>query len=57
MRSGTRLLPVLALALTIAVAVPLGAASPPPEDTADRPHSENMRLVGASLAPGAVTGP
>jgi hypothetical protein len=58
MRPGKRfLLPVLALALTIAVAVPLGAASPPPEDTADRPHSKNMRLVGASLAPGAVTGP
>ena len=59
MRSGKRLaLPVLALALVIAAAVPLGgAAAPPPEDTADRPHSDNMRLVGASLRPGAVTGP
>ncbi|HXV57406.1 MAG TPA: hypothetical protein VD704_06015, partial [Gaiellaceae bacterium] len=57
MRSGKRLLPVLAFALTILVAVPYGSASPPPEDTPDRPHSDNMRLVGASLAPGAVTGP
>ncbi len=58
MRSGKRfLLPVLALALTILVAVPYGAASPPPEDTADRPHSDNLRLIGASLRAGAVTGP
>ena len=58
MRSGTRLLlPVFALALTILVAVPNGAASPPPEDTPDRPHSDNLRLIGASLRAGAVTGP
>ncbi len=59
MRSGKRFaLPVLALALVIAAAVPLGgAASPPPEDTPDRPHSENMHLIGASLRAGAVTGP
>jgi hypothetical protein len=58
MRSGKRLtLPVLAFVLTILVAVPYGAASPPPEDTADRPHSDNMRLLGASLRAGAVTGP
>lgn len=58
MRSGKRfLLPVLGLALIILVAVPYGAASPPPEDTADRPHSDNLRLIGASLRAGAVTGP
>jgi hypothetical protein len=59
MRSGKRFaLPVLALALIIAAAVPLGgAAAPPPEDTPDRPHSDNMRLIGTSLRPGAVTGP
>lgn len=59
MRPGKRLalLPALALALTILVAVPYGAASPPPEDTADRPHSDNLRLIGASLRAGAVTGP
>jgi hypothetical protein len=59
MRSGKRFaLPVLALALMIAAALPLGgAAAPPPEDTPDRPHSDNMRLVGATLRPGAVTGP
>jgi hypothetical protein len=58
MRSGKRFaLPVLALVLTIFAVVPIGAASPPPEDTPDRPHSANMRLDGASLRPGAVTGP
>lgn len=58
MRSGKRfLLPVLGLALIILVAVPYGAANPHPADTPDRPHSDNMWLVGASLAPGAVTGP
>jgi hypothetical protein len=57
MRPGKRfLLPVLALALTIIVAVPLGAAVPP-DDTADRPHSQNMHLLGSSLRAGAVTGP
>ena len=58
MRSRKRfVLPVLALALTILVAVPYGAAAPPPEDTPDRPHSDNLRLIGASLRAGAVTGP
>jgi hypothetical protein len=59
MRSGKPFaLPVLALALVVAAALPLaGAAKPPPEDTPDRPHSDNMRLVGASLRAGAVTGP
>jgi hypothetical protein len=58
MRSGKRFaLPVLALVVTVLAVVPLGAASPPPEDTPDRPHSDNMRLDGASLRAGAVTGP
>jgi hypothetical protein len=59
MRSGKRfVLPVLALALTIAtVAVPSGGAASPPDDTADRPHSQNMHLLGSSLRAGAVTGP
>ena len=58
MRPGKRFaLPVFALVLTILVAVPYGAASPPPEDTPDRPHSDNLRLIGASLRAGAVTGP
>ena len=58
MRPGKRFaLPVFALVLTILAVVPIGAASPPPEDTPDRPHSDNMRLDGASLRAGAVTGP
>ena len=58
MRSGKPFaLPVLALVVTILAVVPIGAASPPPEDTPDRPHSDNMRLDGASLRPGAVLGP
>jgi hypothetical protein len=58
MRSGKRfVLPALALILTIAtVAVPAGGASPP-DDTADRPHTKNMHLLGSSLRAGAVTGP
>ena len=53
MRPGKRFaLPVFALVLTILAVVPIGAASPPPEDTPDRPHSDNMRLIGASLRPG-----
>jgi hypothetical protein len=58
MRSGKRfVLPVLALALAFAaVAVPTGGAVPP-DDTADRPHSQNMHLIGSSLRAGAVTGP
>jgi hypothetical protein len=58
MRSAKRfVLPALALILTIAtVAVPAGGASPP-DDTADRPHTKNMHLLGSSLRAGAVTGP
>jgi hypothetical protein len=58
MRSGKRpLLSVLAFAFAIAVAVPIGVAATSPHDTPDRPHSDNMKLLGASLRPGAVTGP
>ena len=60
MRPGKRFaLSVLAaVALTFVVAAPSGAAKPPhPDDTADRPHSDNMVLVGTSLRPGAVLGP
>jgi hypothetical protein len=59
MRSGKRfVLPALALILTIAtVAVPAGGAASPPDDTADRPHTKNMHLLGSSLRAGAVTGP
>jgi hypothetical protein len=47
----------LALAVAIAVISPYGAAAVPPDDTPDRPHSQNMHLIGSSLRPGAVTGP
>jgi hypothetical protein len=60
MRSRRRLaLPVFALVLLISFAVVpySGAMKPPPEDTPDRPHSDNMILMGASLRAGAVTGP
>jgi hypothetical protein len=57
MRSRRRpVLPVFAIVIAIAVAAPLAAAAPP-NDTPDRPHSQNMHLVGASLRDGAVTGP
>ena len=57
MRPRKRLaLPLLALAATVLVAVPFGLALPP-DDTADRPHSQNMHLLGSSLRAGAVTGP
>ena len=61
MRSRRRLaLPVLAFVLALSfVVVPSGATGPPqhPADTPDRPHSDNMILMGASLRAGAVTGP
>ena len=58
MRPGKRLvLPVVAAVLVVYAAVPSGAAAQHPADTPDRPHSDNMELVGASLRPGAVTGP
>jgi hypothetical protein len=48
---------VLALVLVIATSVVYAAAAAPPGDTPDRPHSQNMHLLGASLRPGAVIGP
>ena len=58
MRPGKRrALSILPLALIIAATISYGAAAAPPEDTADRPHTQNMHLLGASLRAGAVTGP
>jgi hypothetical protein len=58
MRLGKRqLLSVFAFTLALALAVPYGAAAAPPDDTDDRPHSQNMHLLGATLRAGAVTGP
>jgi hypothetical protein len=57
MRPGKRSVPaVLAIVVTIAAAGSYAVAVPP-EDTPDRPHSQNMHLLGASLRAGAVTGP
>jgi hypothetical protein len=50
-------LPILALALLTSAVVAFGAAAAPPDDTANRPHSQNMHLLGSSLRAGAVTGP
>src|SRR5919106_934476 len=52
-----RTLLALVVALTVSVAVPLWAAAASPDDTPDRPHTQNMHLLGSSLRPGAVTGP
>jgi hypothetical protein len=55
MRTGKRLA-VLVVACAVAFTVPSTAAAqqrPEPQG----PHSDNMRLMGASLRPGAVTGP
>ena len=58
MRPGKRSpLAILGLVLIIAATVSYGAAAAPPDDTADRPHSQNMHLLGSSLRAGAVTGP
>src|SRR5687767_6715798 len=51
------ILPAFAVAIALALAVPHGAAAVPPDDTPDRPHTQNMHLLGSSLRPGAVTGP
>ena len=48
--------PVLAVVLIVAASGSYAIAVPP-ADTPDRPHSENMQLLGASLRAGAVTGP
>jgi hypothetical protein len=57
MRPGKRLaLPVFAaVLLSVFVAVPIAGAQDTPEPQG--PHSDNMRLVGVSSAPGAVFGP
>jgi hypothetical protein len=58
MRPGKRrVLSILPLALIIAATISYGAAAAPPDDTADRPHTQNMHLLGSSLRAGAVTGP
>jgi hypothetical protein len=58
MRPGKRSpLAILGLVLIIAATISYGAAAAPPDDTADRPHSQNMHLLGSSLRAGAVTGP
>jgi hypothetical protein len=58
MRPGKRrALSILPLALIFAATISYGAAAAPPDDTQDRPHSQNMHLLGSSLRAGAVTGP
>jgi hypothetical protein len=58
MRTGKRsVLWIVAAVITLAAAFTYGAAAAPPDDTADRPHSKNMHLLGSSLRAGAVTGP
>jgi hypothetical protein len=58
MRSGKRpVLSILGLVLISAAVLTYGAAAAPPDDTADRPHTQNMHLIGSSLRAGAVTGP
>jgi hypothetical protein len=58
MRSGKRpVLSILGLVLIAAATLAYGAAAAPLNDTADRPHTQNMHLLGASLRAGAVTGP
>src|ERR687898_1125548 len=49
-------LPILAFVLAT-VAYGSYATAAPPGDTPDRPHSQNMHLLGSSLRAGAVTGP
>lgn len=48
---------ILAVAALSAGALAFGAAAAPRDDTSDRPHSQNMHLLGSSLRAGAVTGP
>jgi hypothetical protein len=56
MRPGKR--PTLSiLTCALALAVSYAAAAAPPDDTPDRPHSQNMHVLGSSLRAGAVTGP
>jgi hypothetical protein len=58
MRPGKRpAFSILALGFIVAAVVSYTAAAAPPDDTSDRPHSQNMHLLGSSLRAGAVTGP
>lgn len=58
MRSRRRLaLPVFAFILVVAAIGVSSGAAVPPDDTPDRPHTQNMHLIGSSLRAGAVTGP
>ncbi|HEX6234565.1 MAG TPA: hypothetical protein VFZ63_15670 [Jiangellaceae bacterium] len=52
-----RYVPAIIAAVVILLALPFGAVATPPDDTPDRPHSQNMHLIGSSLRAGAVTGP
>jgi hypothetical protein len=56
MRSKKRLALFVAFALTASFVVPYVVAASQKDDP-DRPHSRNMHVLGASLRPGAVTGP
>jgi hypothetical protein len=56
-KSGKRTYLTFIVAVVIALAIPVGAGAVPPDDTPDRPHSQNMHLIGSSLRAGAVTGP
>ena len=58
MRTGKRsVFPFLFFTLMLFVAIPYGVAAAGPPDDPDRPHSQNMHLLGSSLRAGAVTGP
>lgn len=52
-----RYFPAIIAAVVILLALPFAAVATPPDDTPDRPHSQNMHLIGSSLRAGAVTGP
>jgi hypothetical protein len=52
-----RYLAALVCSVVTALAIPSWATAAPPDDTPDRPHSQNMHLIGSSLRAGAVTGP
>ena len=47
----------LAIFLVAAAVLAAVAYAAPPDDTSNRPHSQNMHLLGSSLRAGAVTGP
>ncbi|WP_157630644.1 hypothetical protein [Kribbella catacumbae] len=55
--SKRRYFAALVCGVVTALAIPSWATATPPDDTPDRPHSQNMHLLGSSLRAGAVTGP